>query len=350
MAAARSLHSALARTGAASLLALGLALLPLAAAQAAPAQKASAKTSSKKAPAKKPSKSSKSGKGHKALAATGATGAAAAGASQGKSHGADVLAPLPAVYTGTLALACSDCPAGMAYELRLQGAEGDPSRGTYRLHRQTVNSLEQTPLETGPWRLSYDYARLILGGGKLPALYAIKDRNTLVQLGIEGKPVEGGQHQLQRVQTSNMPPGPYVPSAQPWVAPGAGQSGLEATTWRLTRLGNASVQTSGQTTDLQQQPHFVLQPGEQRVSGSGGCNRFAGSFERDTAQGKVALNGIVSTRVACPEQARTLQEAQFFDALNQTRRYRLTSSTTLELQDEAGASLAQFEAVPAPAR
>ena len=348
MAAARSPRSALARTGAASLLALGLALLPLAAAQAAPAKKASAKTSSsKKAPSKK---SSKSGPGHKALAATGASGAAAASAGQGKSHGADVLGPLPAVYTGTLALACSDCPAGMAYELRLQGAEGDPSRGTYRLHRQTVNSLEQTPLESGPWRLSYDYARLILGGGKLPALYAIKDRNTLVQLGIEGKPVEGGQHQLQRVQTSNMPPGPYVPTAQPWVTPGAGQPGLEATTWRLTRLGNASVQTSGQAADWQQQPHFVLQAGEQRVSGSGGCNRFAGSFERDTAQGKVALSGIVSTRVACPEQARTLQEAQFFDALNQTRRYRLTSSTTLELQDEAGAALAQFEAVPAPTR
>ena len=344
-----AVHTPLARRWLNGLLALGLALAPLVSSQAAPAKKASAKattSTTKKAPAK-------TAKGRsKATAAAAGAGAAAASSAHTKANAAEVLAPLPAVFTGTLALACADCPAGVAYELRLQGADGESTRGTYSLHRQAVNSLAQTPLESGPWRLSYDFGRLILGGGNMPALYAIKDRNTLVQLGIEGKPLEGGQHQLQRVQTSNVPPGPYTPTAPAWTAP-AGSQNLDATFWRLVRLGTASVPPSpatSSTDDLQRLPHFVLQPGEQRVTGSGGCNRFAGSFERDDAQGKVALTGIVSTRVACAEEARTLLEVRFFDALQQTRRYRLVDSTHLDLLDEAGGVLAQFEAMAAPAK
>ena len=343
MAAMHTPHTAPARRWPACLLALGLALAPLAPTQAAPAKKASA---TKKAPTKAP-KATKGTKGRQASPAVAAGAGAAA-------NTAEVLMPMPAVFTGTLALACADCPPGVAYELRLQGADGESTRGTYSLHRQAVNSLAQTPLESGPWRLSYDFGRLILGGGTMPALYAIKDRNTLVQLGIEGKPLEGGQHQLQRVQTSNMPPGPYTPAAPAWAAP-AGSQHLEATFWKLVRLGTTALPagpatTSASAEDLQRLPHLVLQPGEQRITGSGGCNRFAGSFERDDAQGKVALTGIVSTRVACAEEARTLLEVRFFDALQQTRRYRLADSTRLDLLDDAGGVLAQFEAMAAAAK
>jgi heat shock protein HslJ len=342
-------HTPLARRWLHCLLALGLALAPLVSTHAAPTKKATT-SATKKAPAKT-TKTTKTSKGRKATAAAAGAGAAAATSSaHSKANAAEVLMPLPAVFTGTLALTCADCPPGVAYELRLQGADGESTRGTYSLHRQTVNSLAQTPLESGPWRLSYDFGRLILGGGNMPALYAIKDRNTLVQLGIEGKPLEGGQHQLQRVQTSNVPPGPYTPTAPAWTAP-AGSQGLDATFWKLVQLGKAPVPASpaASAEDLQRLPHFVLQPGEQRVTGSGGCNRFAGSFERDDAQGKVALTSIVSTRVACAEEARTLLEVRFFDALQQTRRYRLMDSTRLDLLDEAGGVLAQFEAMAAPA-
>ena len=341
-------HTPLARRWLNCLLALGLALAPMVSTHAAPAKKATT-SATKKAPAK----TTKTSKGRKATAAAAGVGAAAATSSaHNKANAAEVLMPLPAVFTGTLALACADCPPGVAYELRLQGADGESTRGTYSLHRQAVNSLAQTPLESGPWRLSYDFGRLILGGGTMPALYAIKDRNTLVQLGIEGRPLEGGQHQLQRVQTSNVPPGPYTPTAPAWTAP-AGSQNLDATFWKLVRLGTTPVPPSPATAsadDLQRLPHFVLQPGEQRVTGSGGCNRFAGSFERDDAQSKVALTGIVSTRVACAEEARTLLEVRFFDALQQTRRYRLVDSTHLDLLDEAGGVLAQFEAAAAPAK
>lgn len=248
----------------------------------------------------------------------------------------DALTPLPAVYTGTMPCAAADCP-GVAYQLRLQGTEGSSTRGSYVLRRQTINSLEQTPAEEGPWRLSYDYGRLILGGGPLPALYAIKDRHTLVQLGIDGKPLDNGQNQLQRVLGA-APADTAAPTpATPVAAAAAGT--LEATFWKLVRLAGAPALPA---TDPQRAPHLVLQPGEQRVTGSGGCNRFAGSFQRE-AGNSLQLTGIVSTRMACAENDKTIQEAAFFDALNQTRSYRI-DGTHMLLLGEGGKVLAQLEA------
>lgn len=321
-------------------LGMGLSLAPVAPAHAAPAKKATTKAASS---GKKSTAAPKSRSGGRK--ATGAAAASAATAAvHAKAGSADVLMPLPAAFNGTLALTCADCTAGMAYELRLQGADGDATRGTYELHRQAVNSLAQTPLESGPWRLSYDFGRLILGGGTMPALYAIKDRNTLVQLGIEGKPLEGGQRYLQRVLTSDGSPAvapghATVTTAAPTTPVPATSAGtLEATFWRLVQLGNTAVAPSN---DLQRDPHFVLQPGEQRITGSGGCNRFAGSFERPGANA-LRMTGIVSTRIACAETDKTLQEALFFDALNQTRSYRLREGR-LELLGENGVVLAVLE-------
>ena len=313
------------------LVALGLALAPVAPAQAAPAKKSSTKAS----PAKKAAPKARTGS-HKATAAA----AAATAPVHAKAGSADVLMPLPAVFRGTLALNCPDCTAGTAYTLRLHNTGGEASRGSYELHRQAVNSLAQTPLESGPWRLSYDFGRLILGGSSLPTLYAIKDRSTLVQLGIDGKPLDGGHNQLQRVLTSDGSPAvapdhPTMTSAPP---ASTGTGTLESTFWRLVQLGNTAVAPSG---DPQRDPHLVLQPGEQRITGSGGCNRFAGSFERPGADA-LRLSGIVSTRMACAENDKTLQEALFFDALNQTRRYQLAGKR-LELRGENGGVLAVLE-------
>lgn len=339
-------HTPLARRWLNCLLALGLALAPMVSTHAAPAKKATT-SATKKAPAK----TTKTSKGRKATAAAAGVGAAAATSSaHNKANAAEVLMPLPAVFTGTLALACADCAPGVAYELRLQGADGESTRGTYSLHRQAVNSLAQTPLESGPWRLSYDFGRLILGGGTMPALYAIKDRNTLVQLGIEGKPLDGGQHQLQRVLTNNTPPGPQAPAAAAWATPAA-SGALEATFWKLVRVGRGRALGTAlaHPDDLQRLPHFVLEPGEQRITGSGGCNRFAGSFQREAAD-KVVLTGIVSTRMACAENDKTLLEVAFFDALHQTRRYRMADVSHLDLLGEKGEVLAQFEAAAAPTK
>jgi len=50
---------------------------------------------------------------------------------------------------------------------------------------------------------------------------------------------------------------------------------LENTYWKLTHLGDAPVTTP----ERQREAHFILHPADKRVCGSGGCNRFTGSYE-----------------------------------------------------------------------
>src|SRR5271166_1865829 len=49
---------------------------------------------------------------------------------------------------------------------------------------------------------------------------------------------------------------------------------LENTYWKLTVLRGASVET----VDPQHEAHLILDPKEQRVSGSSGCNRLIGAY------------------------------------------------------------------------
>src|SRR5262249_54650679 len=49
---------------------------------------------------------------------------------------------------------------------------------------------------------------------------------------------------------------------------------IENTYWKLIRAGTLTVQVPADT----QEPHFILQPDEGRVSGFGGCNLFTGSY------------------------------------------------------------------------
>jgi len=56
------------------------------------------------------------------------------------------------------------------------------------------------------------------------------------------------------------------------------------------------------------------------VSGSGGCNRFAGSYTRKS--GTLALGPLAATSMACPE-AILNQEGRFHAALAETKAYRI---------------------------
>ncbi len=315
----------------ASLLALALAVSgspEVSAAPKAQASKSRVKASVKKPGAKKPG-AKKSGKASRTRTGT-KTAATAAVQARAAAGSPDILLPLSAAYSGSLS--CADCN-GSRYQLSLNASEGSSIRGDYTLKRQDEGA-QAVVVEQGPWRLSYDYGRLILGGGKLPALYAIKDRSTLVQLGIEGRPLDGGQYQMQRQDADGTQPAAVPPT----VATVADR--LEATFWQLVELHGSAISV---VSDPQREPHLVLDGGKKHASGSGGCNRFAGSFER-SAGNALRLSGIVSTRIACTEDVRTQRESAFLDALHQTRNYQLQGSR-LALLDERGRVLLQMEAV-----
>jgi putative lipoprotein len=111
---------------------------------------------------------------------------------------------------------------------------------------------------------------------------------------------------------------------------------LENTYWKLIHLGDAAV-TFG---EQQREPHIIFHPASRRASGSGGCNRLTGSFEREGD--RLTFGKMAGTLMACP--AGMGIEKRFLEALGQTSRARITRQH-LELLDAAGNVVADFEAV-----
>jgi putative lipoprotein len=120
----------------------------------------------------------------------------------------------------------------------------------------------------------------------------------------------------------------------PKVEPSASTATLENTYWKLTRLGGQAVSV----VDGQREPHFILQPEQKRVTGSGGCNRMTGGYA--LAADKLSFSQMAATRMACPDGMDV--EQAFHTALGKVASWRIDGET-LELFDAGGASVAEFE-------
>jgi heat shock protein HslJ len=90
---------------------------------------------------------------------------------------------------------------------------------------------------------------------------------------------------------------------------------LRNTYWKLTHLGDTPVKTAAR----QREPYLIFAAHEQRVSGSGGCNRVMGGFELhgDTLR----LSRMAVTRMACLDGME--QEQRFLKSLGDMERYRI---------------------------
>ena len=67
---------------------------------------------------------------------------------------------------------------------------------------------------------------------------------------------------------------------------------------------------------------------EEKISGSSGCNQFFGSFK--ILNGSVAVGPLASTKKYCMD----VPEAEFFDALEGSNKYRIEGNTLILLKDE----------------
>jgi copper homeostasis protein (lipoprotein) len=110
---------------------------------------------------------------------------------------------------------------------------------------------------------------------------------------------------------------------------------LENTYWKLTRLGGKPVSVATK----QREPHFVLNNKTKRIAGSGGCNRFTGTYQQNGD--RLTFGKMAMTFMACPEGMET--ERDFVTALEQVRSWKILGEH-LELFDGNGAFLARFEA------
>jgi heat shock protein HslJ len=109
---------------------------------------------------------------------------------------------------------------------------------------------------------------------------------------------------------------------------------LAGTHWRLVELnGQPAAAHEGQ-----EEAHFTLDAGAQRVSGFAGCNRFTGGY-RQTGW-NLRFSQLASTRMACPNSD---DEQVFLKALESVTSYQILGGS-LDLRAESG-SVARFRAV-----
>jgi uncharacterized lipoprotein YbaY/heat shock protein HslJ len=138
------------------------------------------------------------------------------------------------------------------------------------------------------------------------------------------------------------PPQPKLVIAK-YVALGSGSCGapqgttaLENTHWKLVELRGHPVAATASP----REPHFILQPQQKRLVGSGGCNRLTGGY---TLSGeKLTFVRSTGTLMTCSHGMEL--ERDFLAALSVVARWRLVGER-LDLLDAAGTTTARFEAV-----
>lgn len=97
--------------------------------------------------------------------------------------------------------------------------------------------------------------------------------------------------------------------------------------WKLVTL-----QVGGQPAeDVTDKGLTITFTADGAINGSGGCNRFFGSYTGDTSGTLTIANPLGSTLIACP-QAISEREARYFKALPEVRGYVLESPTRLRLR------------------
>ena len=110
---------------------------------------------------------------------------------------------------------------------------------------------------------------------------------------------------------------------------------IEGPVWQLEQLGSELIEPSS---DPRRNAQIQFDRGSGRVSGSGGCNRVTGTYERSGST--LRLRQLGATRMACPNEASTINETQFFAALQATASYRLQGMSRLSLLDASGRTVA----------
>jgi heat shock protein HslJ len=94
--------------------------------------------------------------------------------------------------------------------------------------------------------------------------------------------------------------------------------------WRLVSLGSEAAHP----TDAARRPWLRFQTDSGRVVGSGGCNRLSGPFTIDGSS--LRFGAIISTKMACADQALNRQEQALFTALASTDRYEIARRIAAE--------------------
>lgn len=117
-----------------------------------------------------------------------------------------------------------------------------------------------------------------------------------------------------------------------------GSAGLEGTLWRLETYVDAAGQTVQALPDAPVTALFQ----EERVSGSGGCNRYGATYS--TRGKELTVEMGEATLMACAPETVMAQEQVFFATMGQATTYRVEAGQ-LEIADADGNTILTFSAV-----
>lgn len=124
--------------------------------------------------------------------------------------------------------------------------------------------------------------------------------------------------------------------------PTAASTGLENTRWQLVALGLTGAETpviANSTITLE-----FNAVGE--VGGSGGCNSYGGTYT--VANGRLVLSEIVSTLMACTDEAVTEQEMAYLAALQTAGRFAIMDGMLTLWYDNESSTLTFVQATSPP--
>jgi len=223
----------------------------------------------------------------------------------------DVPFALPATFQGLTA--CADCP-GIRVTVTLN------ADGTYNLEREYLERPARSN-ETGKW--SYDKVKTLLTlqptGTSGPEFFAISINPTLQALDAQGKPIPS---------SANF-------TYAPWLTYADAPLPLESTPWRLVELNGKAVPTD----DPKAWATLQFDAVNQRVTGSGGCNRISAQYE--VTGDKLHFDPVAATRMMCPQPVMDTETA-FLTALGSVTSYKIDGNT-LSLFGTNGSVLAQLQ-------
>ncbi len=114
----------------------------------------------------------------------------------------------------------------------------------------------------------------------------------------------------------------------------AAPSALINRQWQLIEIRDQPPIAAGQPVTIQFDP-------TDRVSGFAGCNGFSGQYR--VAGATITVSKVISTMMACADDAVTAQEMAFHQALSDATRYELTAGI-LSLLDRNGVVVLRFQA------
>ena len=145
---------------------------------------------------------------------------------------------------------------------------------------------------------------------------------------------EIGVPMMMRIAAKNVKPSSA--SAGNSTSSSAVDEPLRETYWKLVELQGKPVTTAEQ----QREASLVFHTKDNRITGSGGCNRLMGGYMLDGSS--LHFKGVASTMMACLHGMET--EQALVNALNKVESWKI-SGKTLELFGKEEAPLARFEAV-----